>query len=212
MLDFTETGSPRRLVVVAAHPGDTTFGAGGLVATAHASGVSVYVVLLTAGRSLTGPVDPSLALAHVAAVEGAVDLLAPGAPVAYLGATPGTLHQRVEEIEAGLLPLVLGGRQTLVAAPWRRDGDPDHETTGRAAAAVATSAGARLVEFPVSAWRTRQHPWPTLERLALVPETQFRKQQAADRLRGIDRCQPPPSRALANAEHFVVEAVVPVDG
>ena len=48
----------QRLVVVAAHPDDESLGAGGLIATAHDAGISIYVVLLTAGEA-SHPESPS---------------------------------------------------------------------------------------------------------------------------------------------------------
>ena len=52
-LGLANDGQPcTRLVVVAAHPDDESLGTGGLIAAAHDAGLTVYVVLLTAGRLL----------------------------------------------------------------------------------------------------------------------------------------------------------------
>ena len=60
-------------------------------------------------------------------------------------------------------PIGVAGERTLLAAPWRHDGHPDHEAVGRAAAVAARRTDARLVEYPVWMWHwgTEQDlPWP----------------------------------------------------
>lgn len=57
-----------------------------------------------------------------------------------------------DELAPHLVQLVGDGRRTLVVAPWRRDGAPDHEAAGAAAATAAQRTGARLVEYPIWFW------------------------------------------------------------
>jgi LmbE family N-acetylglucosaminyl deacetylase len=173
-----------RLVVVSAHPVDESLGAGGLIATAHAAGIVVYVVLLTAGEAPSSGGQMSrhaLATRRLAEVEDALQALAPASPVVYLGASGGEVGDSEEEVAASLAELIGAGHRTLLAAPWRRDGHPDHDAGGRAAAEAARRTGARLVEYPIRAWRDRSPdtaPWRTMRRLELSPEAQRSKERA----------------------------------
>lgn len=210
-----------RLVVVAAHPIDESLGAGGLVATAHRSGAQVYVVLLTAGEtpSRTGSMSRhALATQRLAEVEQAVQSLAPGAPVVFLGAAGGEVVDSEGEVSASLTELIGDGSRVMLAAPWRRDGHPDHDAAGRAADEAARRTGARLVEYPIRAWQDRSPdhaPWRAMRRLDLEPEVVRDKERAiaahasqvCPDARGLG---PPvlPDRVLAHfrgpVEHFVV--------
>lgn len=209
-----------RLVVVAAHPDDESIGAGGLIARAHALGMSVYVALLTAGEAsdpaVTDGSRHALARLRLAEMEEAVTALAPGAPVAFLGAQDGHLHECEEQV-AGYLTEILGnGGQTLVAAPWREDPHPDHRFAGRAAATATAAAGSRLVEYPVRLWLDagpHQAPWDRMVHLALE-ESERRCKVAAIAAHASQFRTPEVLHArLAHlggaAEHYVVDPVAP---
>ncbi len=56
------------------------------------------------------------------------------------------------DLTTALVDIVGDGRHTLLVAPWRHDGHPDHEAAGRAAAAAARRTGARLLEYPLWLW------------------------------------------------------------
>jgi LmbE family N-acetylglucosaminyl deacetylase len=219
-----------RLVVVAAHPDDESLGAGGLIATAAASGLAVYVVLLTAGEA-SHPESPTvtrhaLATRRLAEAERALGILAPEAPLVFLGASDGGVAVVEAEVTASLVDLIGDGRSTLLVAPWRHDGHPDHEAAGRSAAAAAMRTGARLAEYPVWMWH-RDHPdqapWSQMRRVDLSPQVTQRKWLAihahATQVRPLS---PLPQdhellsgRVLAHfnapVEHFVTESA-PVDG
>ena len=82
---------------------------------------------------------------------------------------------------ASLAELIGAGHRTLLAAPWRRDGHPDHDAAGRAAAEAARRTGARLVEYPIRAWQDRSPdhaPWRAMRRLELTAEARRAKEQA----------------------------------
>lgn len=218
-----------RLVVVAAHPDDESLGAGGLIATAAASGLAVYVVLLTAGEA-SHPESPTvtrhaLATRRLAEAERALGILAPEAPLVFLGASDGGVAAVEAEVTASLVDLIGDGRSTLLVAPWRHDGHPDHEAAGRSAAAAAMRTGARLAEYPVWMWH-RDHPdqapWSQMRRVDLSPQVTQRKWLAihahATQVRPLSPLPQDDAllsgRVLAHfnapVEHFVTEAA-PVD-
>ena len=68
------------------------------------------------------------------------------------------------------MEVVRDGRGTVIVAPWRRDGHPDHEAAGRAAAVAARRTGADLWEYPVWFWhwgKPDDAPWSTLHPFVL---------------------------------------------
>lgn len=150
-------GGPGRLVVVGAHPDDETLGAGGLVRVAADAGWRVEVVSATAGEgshpgSATHTPDRLAALRREE-LRAAVRLLAPDATATCLGLPDGAVADHVEEVVAALVATIgEDGPRTWVCAPWRRDGHPDHDAAGLAAAVAARRTDATLVEYPVWAW------------------------------------------------------------
>jgi len=69
---------------------------------------------------------------------------------------------------ASLGEIVGEGHGTLLVAPWRHDGHPDHDAAGRAAARVAASSGARLVEYPLLMWHRLQPDEAPWEQMAVL--------------------------------------------
>ena len=215
LLDLDEGPGWERLVVVAAHPDDESIGAGGLIARAHARGLAVYVALLTAGEAADATVADgsrhALARLRLGEMEQAVAGLAPGAPVAFLGAQDGRVEDCEQQV-AGYLTETLGqGSRTLVAAPWREDPHADHRAAGRAAAAAARAAGARLLEYPVRLWLDagpQDAPWDRFHRLDLA-ETEREAKRAAIAAHASQLRAPGPGGRLAHlagsAEHYVVD-------
>ncbi|MGI8678721.1 MAG: PIG-L family deacetylase [Jatrophihabitans sp.] len=142
------------LVVLAAHPDDETLGAGGLIASAAASGCAVTVVVATDGDA-SHPDSPTHTPGRLAGVRrrelyAAVTVLAPGADVHLLGLPDGRLAEFETELGAAVAK-ILGGHTHLVT-PWARDGHPDHEAAARAGGAAAAAAGALHWQYPIWAW------------------------------------------------------------
>jgi LmbE family N-acetylglucosaminyl deacetylase len=164
----------RRVVVVAAHPDDESLGAGGLLATAHERGLEIDLVLLTAGE-LSHPRSPThsraqLAQRRLGEAKDALCAVAPGAAVTMLALGDGTVADSEAAVAARLVDLIGDGELTLLAAPWRHDGHPDHEAAGRAAAVAARRTDAALVEYPVWWWHwgtPGDAPWAAIRRLQL---------------------------------------------
>lgn len=185
-LDLHDGAGPcERLVVVAAHPDDESLGAGGLIATAHAAGLPIYLLLLTAGEAshagAAGRTRHALATLRLDEMKCAVEELAPGTPVVFLGADDGEVVASEEAIAASLTEVIGNGQRTVVAAPWRHDNHPDHAAAGRAAAAACASSGARLLEYPVRLWLDQhpdEAPWDKMVRLELSEEERERKTAA----------------------------------
>ena len=165
----TSPASVDRLVVVGAHPDDETLGAGGLVHLAGRSGWEVLVVSATAGEG-SHPASPTHDPGRAGdpaprrARAGGRRCSPASAEVVCLGHPDGSLADLEEALVAAIVAAVgLAGERTLLAAPWRHDGHPDHEAVGRAAAVAARRTDARLVEYPVWMWHwgTEQDlPWP----------------------------------------------------
>jgi LmbE family N-acetylglucosaminyl deacetylase len=177
---------PGRLVVVGAHPDDETLGAGGLLHRAGREGWRVDVVSATAGEgshpaSPTTPPD-QLAVARRAELADAIGLLAPTAVVTCLDLPDGEVGEHEERVVAALVALVgTEGADTVICAPLRHDGHPDHEAVGRAAALAARRTDAQLVEYPVWLWHwggEQDLPWERVRVLALDAATARAKEQA----------------------------------
>jgi LmbE family N-acetylglucosaminyl deacetylase len=143
-----------RLVVVAAHPDDETLGAGGLIASAAAAGISITVLVGTGGEG-SHPESPTLRPAQLAAIRraevfDAVGVLAPEAALRQLGLPDGRLADRVADLAAALSEVV--DADTLIVTPWSGDGHPDHTAAADAGAQVAAATGARHWQYPIWLW------------------------------------------------------------
>mgnify|MGYP003922745823 CR=1 FL=1 len=107
-----------RLVVIAAHPDDESLGAGGLIATAAAAGLAVYVVLLTAGEAspyaAAGKSRHALATMRLAETENALARLAPDNFLVFLGAPDGAVADTEEQV-ARSLAASIGPRSKVCA-------------------------------------------------------------------------------------------------
>jgi len=180
-----ELDGVRRVVVVAAHPDDESLGAGGLLATAYERGLEVDLVLLTAGE-LSHPASPThsserLGKRRLEEARIALHAVAPDAATTRMALGDGTVTEWESDVAALLVDLIGDGSDTLVAAPWRHDGHPDHEAAGRAAATAARRTDARLVEYPVWWWHwgvPSDAPWAAIRRLGLSDSARSRKQRA----------------------------------
>lgn len=174
-----------RVIVVAAHPDDETLGAGGLVARAHNDGLEVHVVVATRGEG-SHPASPThdqdrLGRRRERELRAAVAVLAPDAATMMLDIPDGGVPRRQDDLTSVLVDLLGDGRGTLLVAPWRGDGHPDHEAAGRAAATAARRTGARLLEYPVWAWHWAAPddlPWSEARRLDLSDAELERKRRA----------------------------------
>lgn len=183
-----------RALVVAAHPDDETLGAGALLARLHRAGTRVTIALATRGERAYAT-DTSMT--RVAEFHAAVARLAPECTVVDLGLPDGALHEHERMLERALRAV---GRTDLVVAPWRGDAHGDHRVAGDAAARVAASHGAVLLEYPVWLWHwadpdRAEVPWPGFVRVPQSGPDRRAKESAlaayASQVSASDLSEPP---------------------
>jgi N-acetylglucosamine malate deacetylase 1 len=167
-----------RVLVIAPHPDDETFGCGGLIAQLAAEKPSVHVAFVTDG-SASHPGHPSvgpreLGDRRTAEARTAADVLGvEGGHLTFLGAKDGTLA-RLDEPESGEVVrrmAALLGRivPDAVFLPCRRDGSSEHEAVFDLVMRAVEQSGQRprVLEYPIWSW------WNPL--LLLGPLTQSRR-------------------------------------
>ncbi|MET0989618.1 MAG: PIG-L deacetylase family protein, partial [Glaciihabitans sp.] len=187
-LPALELGVGDRVIVIAAHPDDETLGAGGLIAECSLRGIPVQVVVVTDGAAshptspeLTGP---SLAARREREAREAVEILAPGIAVTFLGFADGAVREHSEEIYDALTARVENAPGTTVlVAPWRGDGHRDHRVVGEVTASLAAAMGIRLLEYPIWMWHwstpdNTVTPWSAFASLALRQQALAAKRRA----------------------------------
>lgn len=177
-----------RVTIVAPHPDDEVFGVGGVMRELARRRWDLRIVAVTNGEAAFGDQDPAAreklvrrrrnerdeALAHLG-LDGRVEIVDLGVPDGDVARYENELADRLAD-EFG----------RLLLATWRRDGHPDHEAVGRAAATAATRCGARLLEYPV--WAMERGCWPnrgTTRRVAIrhAAATQDAKRRAVQAFR-----------------------------
>ncbi len=173
-------------MIVAPHPDDEVLAAGGLMQQLAVGGTHLTMVSVTDGEA-SHPDSPTVtpfAMADRRAHEllEALDLLGlPDPTVVRLALADGAVAGDTTELVTRLRGLL--GPDDLCVAPWDHDGHPDHDATGRAAAAACAVTGASLVSYLVWTWhwaRPGDHrvPWARARRVALSGMELTRKRSA----------------------------------
>lgn len=173
-----------RLVVVAPHPDDELLMAAGLMQRHLQRGGMLCIVSVTDGEACFGAAAAQAEVAAQRRAEHAAGLQALGAAnatVHRLGLPDGAVAAEQQRLERRLRALLKPG--DCVVSTWRLDGHPDHDATGRAAAAACARQGAHLLEAPVWMWHWAQPahpaiPWQRLRRVAVPLVQRERKWQA----------------------------------
>lgn len=159
-------------VVVAPHPDDETFGAGGLIALKRALDIPVAVIFLTdGGASLSAfpeisPEDVGRVRRNQAITAAACLGLDP-ADVIVLGLVDGKIPHEgqpgFEEAVVGLTRELERCGPSEVYCPHPNDGLPDHEATASIvlAAARRSSRPVRIIFYMVWMWFNARSPFKT---------------------------------------------------
>jgi len=162
-VDGTGLCAGRRLVVLAPHPDDETFGCGAVLARARAAGSPVTVVVATDGRhsTVSTVLSPEqLAAVRVAELRAACQALGvPDCDLVQLGFEDGTLTARLPALVDRLTGLVERLRPEVVLLPCAQDDHPDHRAMHLAGLqAVRTlPRPPEVLGYPV--WTWAQAPW-----------------------------------------------------
>lgn len=192
--------NPGRVVVLAPHPDDETFGCGGLIAQFCARSISVTVITVTDGAA-SHRHHLGLAGRRQAEQRQAIRALGCTEPPVWLGLPDGGVLP-LEARLAGELDGAVAGSDLLVA-PWSGDGHVDHEVVGRVGLEVGRRHGIRVVSYPVWAWR-----WAVPSDLAGLSWTQLSLSDDAVRAkRAAIGCYPSQTTALLG-DVIVDEAMV----
>ena len=181
-----EVGVPARAVVVAPHPDDEVLAAGGLMQRLATAGVALTVVSVTDGEA-SHPRSPTIAPPALAdrrrgeRGQALRRLGVGGTTVARLGLPDGGVAQHEAEVEASLTAMLAPGVACI--APWCGDGHPDHDATGRAAAAACAATGATFSRYLVWTWHWAtpaddRVPWAQGRLLTLTRAERTRKRCA----------------------------------
>jgi LmbE family N-acetylglucosaminyl deacetylase len=175
-----------RLVVVAPHPDDEILSCGALLQMHSKAGGSVLLVAVTDGEAshAGSSIWNSEALGEARraeSYEGLAHLLSSAPEVVRMELPDGSVTDHVDELQTKLGELLQPS--DLVVTTWRRDGHPDHEATGSAAANACAAVGSRIAEAPVWMWHwaqpaDRRVPWGRLRGLAASPEALNHKRLA----------------------------------
>jgi LmbE family N-acetylglucosaminyl deacetylase/glycosyltransferase involved in cell wall biosynthesis len=153
----------RRLMVLAPHPDDETFGCGAVVARARASGVPVTVVAATDGRhSTTSTVFSPEQLAELRAGELRAACRALGVPdcdVLQLGFEDGALAGQLPALAHRLTELLRERRPEVLLVPCVQDEHPDHRAVHLAAVRAAGSLPRPPAVLAYPLWTWAHAPW-----------------------------------------------------
>lgn len=138
------------VLVFAAHPDDETLGAGGLIARCALAGIPVRVICVTDGAASHAEVR-GLAGIRKTELQQAVRILHTNATLDWLGFPDGRTEDHVADISAAIRAIIHEAPpETLVIAPWRGDGHPDHRIVGELAVMHASERS--VLEYPIWMW------------------------------------------------------------
>jgi LmbE family N-acetylglucosaminyl deacetylase len=173
-----------RVVVIAPHPDDETLGLGGTLSMLGQRGCQVEIVALTDGEASHSNASCSRAeLAAARALERVQALTAldlSNARIIQLSLPDGGLRAR-SDLESLVAAHIRGA--DCCFAPFRRDGHPDHDAAGTAAARACEASGVPLVEYPIWVWHwshpdREDLPWSQARCVMLSRDAQRAKAKA----------------------------------
>jgi LmbE family N-acetylglucosaminyl deacetylase len=167
------------VVVVAAHPDDETFGAGGLIHSCARAGHPVAVITVTDGEGARTDL-PAAGAIRRREMRAALSCLS-GRYIQWhrLGMPDGNVVAHELSLERAIKTrLPLGA--TLVA-PFEHDGHPDHETVARVCMNLGRRRSMSVLRYPIWAWHhSTPEAWQGKEfvRFELSAEAQVAKARA----------------------------------
>jgi LmbE family N-acetylglucosaminyl deacetylase len=181
-----EFGDIQRIVLVAPHPDDEVFGAGGIIQYALSNDVSLKLISVTDGEGChpNSVVATTLDLAAVRSRESREALRRLGwndPEIMQLHLPDGDVKSNQEILRSVLLSMLRPG--DLCVAPWEFDGHPDHDACGAAALWASSVVGVKTLSYLVWAWHWAdpsglEIPWEQCWRHDLSRRERARKRWA----------------------------------
>lgn len=146
-----EWAPPRSpIVVVAAHPDDETFAAGGLIHSCTRTGQHVTVITVTDGEGARTDLPQPGAIRR-RELRAALSCLSESYIEWHrLGVPDGDVANH-EDFVAGAIKTRLPRDATLIA-PFEHDGHVDHETVGRICVELGRRRNTNVLRYPIWAW------------------------------------------------------------
>jgi LmbE family N-acetylglucosaminyl deacetylase len=176
----------RRVLIVAPHPDDEVFGAGGLIQHLLFEGIPLEVVAVTDGEGShpgsTAISKVDLASARVRESLEALRRLGWREPlITRLRLPDSNVREYRQQLQETLRLKLRPG--DLCIAPWRFDGHPDHDVCGEASSDASRSAGAQMLSYLVWTWHwadpnSTDIPWRLSRRFELSRRARARKRWA----------------------------------
>ena len=167
------------LVVVAAHPDDETFAAGGLIHSCARAGSEVAVITVTDGEGArTDLAQPGIIRRRE--LRAALSCLS-GHYIQWhrLGMPDGNVVSNEASLERAIKTR-LPADATLIA-PFEHDGHPDHESVARVCMTLGQRRNISVLRYPIWAWHhSTPEAWKDGEfvRFELSAEAQLAKSRA----------------------------------
>ena len=167
------------VVVVAAHPDDETFGAGGLIHSCSRAGREVTVITVTDGEGArTDLARPGTVRRRE--LRAALSCLS-GRYIQWhrLGMPDGNVVSHESTVERAIktrLPI-----EATLIAPFEQDGHPDHEAVARICLSLGERRNMSVLRYPIWAWHhSSPGAWRDGEfvRFELSAEAQMAKSRA----------------------------------
>jgi LmbE family N-acetylglucosaminyl deacetylase len=165
--------------VVAAHPDDETFGAGGLIHSCARAGCEVAVITVTDGEGARTDLPQPGAIRR-REMRAALSCLSDRyIQWNRLGIPDGEVAPRESFLESALKTRLLP--DTTLIAPFEHDGHPDREAVARICICLARRKGIEVLRYPIWAWHhstARDWQGARFVRFELSAEAQLAKSRA----------------------------------
>lgn len=174
-----------RVVIVSPHPDDEILATAGIMQYCFEASLPCMVIAVTSGEAShpASSLWPPQKLSQTREQESAqaLALLCPGSKTIYLRLQDGHVSEQRSQLLAELQQRLRPS--DAVFCPWRYDGHPDHEATGRACAVAAGQVGCTLFEVPIWTWHwavpgDSRVPWHRAVSIPMSVEQQALKRQA----------------------------------
>jgi LmbE family N-acetylglucosaminyl deacetylase len=138
------------IVIVSPHPDDEVLGAGGLIRCAAHAEHEVTILSVTDGEAAY-PDWEGLDRIRRREVRDALSVLVPRTVATrHLSIPDGKVHENRASLFDAIDRRLSGN--TVLVAPFERDGHPDHDATGEVCCDIARLRNVTLWRYPIWAW------------------------------------------------------------